>query len=90
MENASAPVAIRTVPQPIPTSVAKPRGVMLTVLVFAIAMVALVASAIAVGIVFTEADGYHLWLMVIMAVVIMVILLTGIFLPFLKEARHHR
>lgn len=90
MENAPAPVAIRTVPQPTPTSVAQPRGVKLTISVFTVAIIALVISAVTLSIVFTEEDGYHLWVMVMMALVIMIVLLTGIFLPFLKEAKHHR
>lgn len=90
METASAPATIRTVPQPVPTAAAKPRGVRLSILVFAITIVALIAAALVVSIRFAEDDGYFLWLMVMMGAAIIVILLAGVFIPFLKEARHHR
>lgn len=90
MDTASAPDLTPAIAQPIPAVVAKPRGVTLTVLVFTVAVVALLASAVALSIVFTEVDGHYMWLMVMMAVVIIIILLAGVFLPFLKEVRHHR
>lgn len=90
METDSAPATIPTVLQPIPTVAAKPRGVRLTIVVFAVSVVVLAAAALVISIHFAPEDGGMLWVMVMMGLVIIVTLLSAAFLPFLKEARHHR
>jgi hypothetical protein len=69
---------------------AKHRGVKLSVSVFVFCMVALFASAIATSVIFTEADGLHIWAVAMLGAVIIAILLSAILAPFLKAARQQR
>lgn len=76
--------------QPTAPAHPKPRAVPLTFTIFALCLIGLFVAAIAISVIFTATDGAYMWVMVMLGAVIIAILLSSVFLPFLKELRAHR
>lgn len=76
-------------PQSVPVHL-KPRAIPLTFTIFGGSLIAMFVAAIVLSAAFTEADGVYIWVMVLMGAVIITALLSGVFMPFIKEIREHR
>lgn len=64
------------------------RGVKITIVSFVFCLIALIVAAVLMSSQFD--DGPMLWAMVLMGAIIIGILLSAVFLPFMKEMREHR
>jgi hypothetical protein len=65
-------------------------GAKLSIAAFVFCLIALLASAIAISVIFTEADGVHIWAVVMLGAAIITILMSLILAPFLKAVRSQR
>lgn len=69
----------------------RPRGMRLTIVSFAVCIVALFAAAIVMSsVVADSADAAYMWSMVLLGAVVITLLMSAVFVPHLKEFREHK